>query len=90
MTNVKVYVSLRKAGAGERMEMEMERGRWREEEEEKNKGGSEEMPCIPLSGQRKPQREGRGGEETTEMREKYRKRRRRGKGGGGGQGLDHH
>lgn len=57
---------------------------------EKKKGGGvrEEMPCIPLSGQRKTTErgEGRGGEETTETREKYRKRRWRG-GGEGGLGV---
>lgn len=55
MTNVKVYVSLQKEGAGERME------RGGGEEEKRGEGEREEMPCIPLSGQRKPQREGRGG-----------------------------
>lgn len=61
-------------------------GRGGGEKEKKNEGEGvrEEMPCIPLSGQRKPQKEERGGEETTEMREKYRKRRRRGRGEGRG------
>lgn len=57
----------------------MVRGGGGGEREKKNRqeGETEEMPCIPLSGQREPKREGRGGEETTEMREKYRKRRRK-------------
>lgn len=38
MTNVKVYVSLQKAGAGERMEREMGRKRRREVEEEQGGG----------------------------------------------------
>lgn len=72
MTNVKVYVSLQKDGARERME----RGGGGEEEEEKRgEGEREEMPCIPLSGQQKPQREGRGGNDRNE--------RNTGNGGGG-------
>lgn len=79
MTNVKVYISLQKAGAGESEEGEMGRGGGEKEKKNQGEGEQEEMPCIPLSGQRKPQKEGRGGEEMAEMREKYRKwwRRRR-------------
>lgn len=52
MTNVKVYVSSQNAGAQKEAE---------EEEKKKNRGEGEreEMPCIPLTGQRQPQREGR-------------------------------
>lgn len=31
------------------------------EKKNQGEGEKEEMPCIPLSGQRKPQKEGRGG-----------------------------
>lgn len=78
MTNVKVYISLQEVGAGGREEV----GDGGEEE----RGGlREEMPCIPLSGQRENHR-ARGGEETTETRVKHRKRRRRR--GGGERGRD--
>lgn len=82
MTNVIVYISLVKVGAAERMERGMVRGGGGRE---KNWGGGvvKEMPCIPLSGQREPQTEGRG-ENNRKEREKYRevkeerKRRRQG------------
>lgn len=65
MTNVKVYISLEKVGDGEGMERGMVRGGGGEKEKKnRQEGETEEMPCIPLSGQREPQREGRGGEET--------------------------
>ena len=53
----------------------MERGMRRTEGKEElgGEGEREEMPCIPLSGQRKPQKEERGGEGAAETREKYRK-----------------
>lgn len=65
MTNVKVYISLQKARAKERMEREMERRRAGGRRERK------EMPCIPLSSQRKPQKNKRGGQQKTS--EKFRK-----------------
>lgn len=84
MTNVKVYISLEKVGDGEGMERGMVRGGGGEKEKKnRREGETEEMPCIPLSGQREPQREGRGGEETTDMREiqeKEEKRERRKRG----------
>lgn len=81
MTNVIVYISLEKVGAAERMERGMVGGGGGE----KNGGGGvgKEMPCIPLSGQREPQTEGRG-ENDRKEREKCRelkeerKRRRQG------------
>lgn len=67
MTNVIVYISLEKVGAAERMERGMVRGGG----EKNGGGGAEEMPCIPLSGQREPQTEGRG-ENSRKERETYR------------------
>lgn len=83
MTNVKVYISLEEEGAGERMERGMVRGGG-EKEKNRGEGAAEEMPCIPLSGQRKPQREREGEGRKRQKREKHRKRRRRGEGHGVG------
>lgn len=69
MTNVIVYISLEKAGAAEGMERD---GKERRRRKERGCGGvAKEMPCIPLSGRREPQTEGRG-EKDREEREKYR------------------
>lgn len=80
MTNVKVYISLEEVGAGERMERGMVRGGGGGGEKEKKnrgEGAAEEMPCIPLSAQRKPQREREG-----EGRKRQKRERNTGNGGG--------
>ena len=74
LTNVKVYISLQKVGAGERVGMEG----WSELEEgwRRRRGGvREEMPRIPLSGQRKTTERGEG-------RKRQKQERNTGNGGG--------